>query len=112
MRRRKETALEEQQSFCFKEPCSFLLRCTQGIRYLRTDQLLINCMCVCVCVSKVFFNILYSPEHQLQHDIFTEEADQSPEQSQRDCSQLRDTRSSRCFETLITTQRTVSKCVT
>lgn len=82
MRRRKEMALEEQQSFCFKDPCSFLLRCMQGIRYLRTGKLLISG----VCVPKVFFNILYSPEHQLQHDIFTEEADQSPEQSQRHCS--------------------------
>lgn len=54
----------------------------QGIRYLRTGKLLISG----VCVPKVFFNILYSPEHQLQHDIFTEEADQSPEQSQRHCS--------------------------
>lgn len=48
MRRRKEMALAEQQSFCFKDPCSFLLRCMQGIRYLTTDKLPINRVCVCV----------------------------------------------------------------
>lgn len=56
MRRRKEMALEEQQSFCFKDPCSFLLRCMQGIRYLRTDKLLIHWACVCVCMRQRDFS--------------------------------------------------------
>lgn len=43
MRCRKETALEEQQSLCFKALRSFLVRWTQGIRYLRTHELLVRC---------------------------------------------------------------------
>lgn len=87
MRCRKETALEEQQSLCFKALRSFLVRWTQGIRYLRTHELLVRCGRVTVILP----NIWYSPEHQLQHDVFTEEADQSPEESQRHRTQLTDT---------------------